>query len=87
MPDWQLQTAKKRLSELVDDALTRGPQTITRHGKATAVVLSMDDYRKLQAGKRTLSQFFARSPLRGQKLNLARSRDAGRVPAGRLAQE
>ena len=80
MPDWQLQTAKNRLSELVDNALSRGPQTITRHGKATAVVLSVDDYRKIQAGKRALSQFFAHSPLRGQKLNISRSRDAGRGP-------
>jgi prevent-host-death family protein len=78
MSDWQLQTAKNRLSELVDNAVNRGPQTITRHGKATAVVLSVDDYRKIRAGKRSLSQFFANSPLRGQKLNLSRSRDAGR---------
>jgi prevent-host-death family protein len=81
MPDWQLQTAKNRLSELVDDALAHGPQTITRHGKATAIVLSVDDYRKIQTGKRALSQFFAHSPLRGRKLNLSRSRDAGRGAA------
>ena len=80
MPDWQLQTAKNRLSELVENALNRGPQTITRHGKATAVVLSIDDYRKIRAGKRPLSRFFADSPLRGQKLNISRSRDAGRGP-------
>lgn len=81
MSDWQLQTAKNRLSELVDNAVNQGPQTITRHGKATAVVLSVDDYRKIRAGKRSLSQFFAHSPLRGQKINLSRSRDAGRGAA------
>jgi len=78
MSDWQLQAAKNRLSELVENALNRGPQTITRHGKATAIVLSMDDYRKIQAGKRPLSRFFAHSPLRGQNLNISRSRDVGR---------
>jgi prevent-host-death family protein len=78
MPDWQLQTAKNRLSELVDDAVNQGPQTITRHGKPTAVVLSVEDYRKIRAGKSSLSGFFARSPLRGQELDLSRSRDTGR---------
>ncbi|NNN04847.1 MAG: type II toxin-antitoxin system Phd/YefM family antitoxin [Elusimicrobia bacterium] len=81
MSDWQLQNAKNRLSELVDDALSRGPQTITRHGKATAVVLSVEDYRKIQSGQRPLSRFFAESPLRGHKLTLTRSRDVGRGPA------
>lgn len=80
MSDWQLQTAKNRLSELVENALNRGPQTITRHGKAAAIVLSVDDYRKIRAGKRSLSRFFARSPLRGRKLNISRSRDVGRGP-------
>lgn len=80
MSDWQLQTAKNRLSELVENALSHGPQTITRHGKATAIVLSMDDYRKIQTGKRPLSRFFARSPLRGRKLDISRSRDTGRAP-------
>ncbi len=80
MSDWQLQTAKNRLSELVENALNRGPQTITRHGKATAIVLSVEDYRKILAGKSSLSRFFAKSPLRGQKLDLSRSRDIGRGP-------
>ena len=44
---WQLQTAKQKLSEVVDRALAEGPQVISRHGRETAVVVSMHDYRRL----------------------------------------
>ncbi|HLJ19842.1 MAG TPA: type II toxin-antitoxin system prevent-host-death family antitoxin [Stellaceae bacterium] len=34
MPDtWTIVEAKARLSEMIDEACTRGPQTITRHGR------------------------------------------------------
>ena len=44
---WQIQEAKNRLSEVVECSLKQGPQTITRHGKPTAVVLSFSEYKKL----------------------------------------
>lgn len=46
---WQLQTAKQKLSEVVDRALAEGPQVISRHGRDTAVVVSIDDFRRLTA--------------------------------------
>ena len=76
--DWQLQTAKNRLSHVVDLALKNGPQTITRHGKPAVVVLSMEDYQRIKGTGQRLSEFFARSPLRGQKLDLDRDQDTGR---------
>lgn len=45
---WQLQDAKSRFSELVDTAQRDGAQTITRHGRPVAVVLSADAYAQLQ---------------------------------------
>jgi prevent-host-death family protein len=39
MATWQVQEAKTRLSEVIERARTEGPQTITRHGAARAVVL------------------------------------------------
>jgi antitoxin Phd len=69
---WQLQEAKNRLSEVVEGALREGPQVITRRGKETAVVLSYDDYRRMTAGRKKLSQFFRESPLVGVDLDLAR---------------
>lgn len=45
---WQLQEAKSRLSELVEKAQSHGVQTITRHGRPVAVVVSMQAYSQLQ---------------------------------------
>lgn len=36
---WQLQEAKNRLSEVINTAQKRGPQTITRHGEPVATVI------------------------------------------------
>ena len=44
---WQLQTAKQKLSEVIDRAVTEGPQVISRHGRETVVVVSVQDYRRL----------------------------------------
>ncbi len=45
---WQLQEAKSRLSEVVENAQHRGAQTITRHGRPVAVVLSHEAYSALR---------------------------------------
>jgi antitoxin Phd len=47
MPTWQLQEAKQKLSTVVDRELSEGPQTITRHGVETAVVVSAEQFRRL----------------------------------------
>jgi prevent-host-death family protein len=46
---WQMQTAKQKLSELVDEAISSRPQFISRHGRDVAVVMSIDEYRRLTA--------------------------------------
>lgn len=74
MRTWQLQEAKNKLSEVVDEALRRGPQVITRHGEEVAVVLAYPAYRKLAAPREKLSEFFRRSPLAGLELDLRRDR-------------
>ena len=48
---WQLQDAKARLSRLIKDAQSNGPQIITVHGEEAVVVQSVDDYRKSQRHK------------------------------------
>jgi prevent-host-death family protein len=47
MTKWQLQEAKARFSELIDDTLEKGPQIVTRRGIDTAVVVSIDEWHKL----------------------------------------
>jgi len=73
---WQLQEAKNKLSEVVDRALKDGPQEITKHGKKTAVVISMHEYKRLKHRKGTLVDFFRRSPLAG--IDLDRKKDLSR---------
>jgi antitoxin Phd len=79
--NWQLQEAKNKFSEVVEDALKHGPQVITRRGVETAVVLSIADYRKMLLGRKRLSQFFRESPLVGLDIDLTRDaspqRDGG----------
>lgn len=69
---WQLQEAKYKFSEVVEAALTDGPQVITKRGAETAIVLSYADYRKLLLTQKKLSDFFRESPLAGVELDLTR---------------
>jgi len=69
---WQLQEAKNKLSEVVDEALTNGPQIITKRGIDTVIVLSYAEYRKMLRVKQPLSAFFRDSPLAEASLDLTR---------------
>lgn len=75
---WQLQEAKNKFSEVVEEAITNGPQVITRRGVETAIVLSYGDYRSLLLKRKKLSTFFRESPLAGENLDLARDRSGPR---------
>ena len=75
---WPLQDAKNRLSEVVDKALTEGPQVISRRGKEAVVVLAADEYARLTRPPTSLLEFFENSPLYGAGLELERERDTGR---------
>ncbi|MBT7066178.1 MAG: type II toxin-antitoxin system Phd/YefM family antitoxin, partial [Verrucomicrobia bacterium] len=44
---WTVQDAKNRFSEVVEHALHDGPQTITRRGKETAIMVSISAFREL----------------------------------------
>lgn len=69
---WQLQEAKNKFSEVVEEALKHGPQVITKRGVETAIVLSYTEYRKLQLAQQSLSSFFRSSPLVDVDLDLTR---------------
>jgi antitoxin Phd len=51
---WQMQDAKAKFSEVVKRARTEGPQMVTHRGVGTAVVLSMEDYRRLEVARPSL---------------------------------
>jgi antitoxin Phd len=48
MNSWQLQDAKARFSEFLDAALKKGPQIVTRRGVEAAVLIPMEEWRRLQ---------------------------------------
>jgi prevent-host-death family protein len=74
---WTLAGAKARLSEVVDRAQA-GPQTITRNGKPSAVIVSAEEWARKTMRQGTLAEFLLASPLRGADLELERQRDAPR---------
>ena len=75
---WALQDAKNRFSEVVEEALRKGPQWITRRGHEAVVVVSAPEYRKMKERKGSLVEFFRESPLFGQELDLRRPKEAAR---------
>ena len=48
---WQLQDAKNKFSQVINDAVSAGPQIITRHGAEVAVVLSYQEYKQMVAAR------------------------------------
>jgi len=46
---WPVYDAKARFSELLDAALNDGPQIVTRRGIETAVLVPIDEWKRLKA--------------------------------------
>jgi prevent-host-death family protein len=60
---WTIAEAKARFGELIDRANRNGPQTITRHGRTAAVVVSAEQWENKSERRGNLADFFAASPL------------------------
>jgi prevent-host-death family protein len=75
---WQLQEAKNKFSEVVRKATEEGPQTVTKHGKDSVVVISVEDYKKIERPETSLVEFFQQSPLASVELDLERDKSPAR---------
>jgi antitoxin Phd len=54
---WPVQDAKARFSELLDASLRDGPQVVTRRGVEAAVLVPIEEWRRLtQAARPTLKE-------------------------------
>lgn len=73
---WQLQEAKNRFSEVVDHALSDGPQTITRHGRPTVVIVAAEQYAR-ETHREKLSTILRECPTKGWRVS--RDKDTGRT--------
>ena len=68
--DWQVAEAKNKFSELMNRALTEGPQRV-RGRKNAVVLLAEEEYDRL-AGKRMSSKEFLMQPVGLDELDLSR---------------
>ena len=75
---WSVAEAKAKLSEVIDRAQSVGPQTITRNGRKTAVVVSAEEWERKTTRRGSLAEFFASSPLPGSGLRIRRPRGRAR---------
>ncbi len=76
--EWQLQEAKGNFSQLIKRAASGDAQTVTVHGKPTAVVVSAEEYARLTRRRGKLSDALLRPDLAVDDLDISRSRDTGR---------
>jgi antitoxin Phd len=49
---WPVQDAKARFSELLEACISEGPQLVTKRGVETAVLVPVEEWRRLQATAR-----------------------------------
>jgi prevent-host-death family protein len=76
--NWTVAEAKAKFSEVIDRAASEGPQTITRNGRTTAVIVGAEEWERKTRRVGNLAEFFAASPLRGSGLKLHHNRDRPR---------
>ena len=69
---WTVAEAKAKFSEVIDQAKSRGPQTITKHGRSAVVIVAAEEWQRKTKRVGNLAEFFASSPLRGSGLKIKR---------------
>lgn len=52
MHTWPVQDAKARFSEFLDACLSEGPQMVTKRGTEAAVLVPVEEWRRLQSAAR-----------------------------------
>lgn len=75
MNAWAVQDAKARFSEFLEACLSEGPQMVTRRGAEAAVLVPVDEWRRLQSAARpSLKQLLLSDDGRGELTLPARGR-------------
>jgi antitoxin Phd len=81
MSIWPVQEAKARFSEFLDTCLEDGPQVVSRRGAEAAVLVPIEQWRKLQAvNQPTLKDLLLSDTARGDLSIPARGHRRRRVP-------
>ncbi len=80
MHAWPVQDAKARFSEFLEACLHEGPQLVTKRGAEAAVLVPVQEWRRLQrAARPSLKQLLLSDEARGD-LNLPARGQARRRP-------
>lgn len=80
MHTWPVQDAKARFSEFLDACLVDGPQMVTRRGVEAAVLIPVQEWRRLQSAARpSLKQLLLSDQGRADLTVPARGRAKRRV--------
>ncbi len=78
---WPVQDAKSRFSELLNTTLDEGPQIVTKRGVETAVLLPIEQWRRLERmTKPDLKELLLASDARTEHLTPPRRRYRRRSP-------
>ena len=81
MRTWPVQDAKSRFSELLDTTLAEGPQIVTKRGVETAVLLPIEQWRRLERMTRpNLKEMLLAPEARTESLTPPRRRHRRRAP-------
>jgi len=80
MQTWPIQDAKARFSEFLETCLAEGPQMVTKRGAEAAVLVPVDEWRRLKAAARpSLKQLLLSEQGRGDLVVPARGAARRRV--------
>lgn len=75
---WQLQEAKAKFSEVVENASNEGHQIVTKNGQPVVVIISKQEFDKMTQPKDSLLNFFQSAPYPEIDLKIERSKDLPR---------
>ncbi len=79
---WPVQDAKSRFSEFLDTALAEGPQIVTKRNVETAVLLPIEQWRRLQRMTRPdLKELLLATEGRTEELTPPRRQHRHRIPS------
>ena len=82
MQTWPIQDAKARFSEFLERCLSEGPQMVTKRGAEAAVLIRVEEWRRLQAVARpSLKELLLSDAAKGLPPLRARGSSRRRGPA------
>ena len=77
---WRVRDAKARFSELIETTLAEGPQIVTRRGVETAVLVAIDEWRRMeQRARPELKELLLAPEARTDTLTPRQTKHRGRL--------